>query len=252
LLYNPPLFLAALALPAFIRRYRRTAAAAALMIVPSLLFYSYLHYWPGGWCWGPRYQLYAVPVLLLPLLLAFGWTIRTVWRRFQQALLGVVLALGVFVQILGNAFYWDHYIRIGKEAREHWLGRPNRAGAYRPDRGGHCDDCFEDMFPLNWLPAFQPIEGHYWLLRHVVADDDWRSAEEDAPWHRYTTLNLNIASSYQRARIDWWVFLWMVDYPDYFWGGAILLGLLVLVFGWSAFVWARRVRRVRGPPQPSS
>jgi hypothetical protein len=60
------------------------------------------------------------------------------------------------------------------------------------------------MYVVNWLPAFQPIEGHLWLLRHVPWDHDYRRAEQDAPWHRYTRLNLDIAQSYRAARVDFW------------------------------------------------
>ena len=47
-------------------------------------------------------------------------------------------------------------------------------------------------------------KGIYWLLKHVPFGHDWVRAEKDAPWHRNTNLQVNIATMYPRARIDWW------------------------------------------------
>jgi hypothetical protein len=247
-LYCPPLFLAALALPRFLRRHPRTVIAAAVMIVPCLLFISYLLYWPGGWCWGPRYILFAVPVLLLPLATLLGSDLVRRYRRTAAVALALTFAAGVGVQVVGNAFYWDHFIRIAKDARDQWLGNPDRRGAYRPERGrGHCDDCFEDMNHLVWLPPFSPIQGNRWLLWHKLAGDDWKTAEKEAPWHRYTTINVNIQDSYDRSRIDWWVLLWLEDHPDFLKAGLGLFVVLVIIFGWSAARWARAVRLSRPP-----
>jgi hypothetical protein len=68
-----------------------------------------------------------------------------------------------------------------------------------------CFSCLEDLYPLQWLPAMQPIAGGWWLLRHKLARSDWKTAEADAPWKRYTSLTLDIEKSYARAQIDWWL-----------------------------------------------
>jgi hypothetical protein len=127
------------------------------------------------------------------------------WRwTARVAVVGAIVAAGVFVQLAGNAFFWDHYIRIQREARNRWLGEPNTRGTPFPDFGGVCGACFEDMHGMQWLPPFQPIEGHWWLLRHAPFHHDWITAEADAPWHRYTKLRLDIAATYAAARLDWW------------------------------------------------
>jgi hypothetical protein len=134
--------------------------------------------------------------------------LATRWkRRVATVLIAAALASGVFVQILGNAYYWDVYIRITKEARERWLGTANSTGTFTQQFGGGvCGPCFEDMHALHWLPPFQPIAGHWWLLRHAPRGHGWAEAEADAAWHRYTRLQLNIATTYARApgRADWW------------------------------------------------
>jgi hypothetical protein len=50
----------------------------------------------------------------------------------------------------------------------------------------------------------QPIEGHAWRLRHKLTRDDWRAAQRDAPWARYTSLTFDIREPYDYATIDWW------------------------------------------------
>jgi hypothetical protein len=52
------------------------------------------------------------------------------------------------------------------------------------------------MYAQTWLPPFSPIEGHLWLLRHVPAGHDAKTAEADAPWRRYTTLRLDIEDTF--------------------------------------------------------
>jgi hypothetical protein len=42
------------------------------------------------------------------------------------------------------------------------------------------------------------------LLRHKATGDDWKVAEADAPWKRYTSITTDISASYDGADIDWW------------------------------------------------
>lgn len=110
---------------------------------------------------------------------------------------------GGAVQILGNAYHWSDFTDVSIEAQHAWLGRPNVAGT--PLAPDPCFSCFEHLYPIQWLPPMQPIAGHWWLLRHQIAGDDWRTAEADAPWKRYTSLKLDIHRSYDGAQIDWWL-----------------------------------------------
>lgn len=203
-LYAPPLVVAVLGARDFGRRAPRAAAILLATILPVFLLYAKFPFWHGDFAWGPRYLVFACPVLLLPL--GF-WIDRPpgaarAWLR--PLVLGAALCAGVVVQIAGSAFYWDHFIRLSLAARPAWLGAANRQGAIGLDPGGQCHVCVEDLYQLHWLPAFQPIRGHLWLLRHVPFGHSWVVAEADAPWHPETTLTLPIAPSYARARVDWW------------------------------------------------
>jgi hypothetical protein len=248
-LYAPPLLLALVAAPRLLRHSARDWGWAALLTIgPVVLLYARTTFWHGDWCWGPRYLVFAVPVLFLPAVL---WADHAVLQvglgaRVRQGLALVVLAAGLGVQLLGSAFYWDHFLRIDHEARPQWLGRPNRAGASTPDRGGWCDPCLEDLYGVNWLPAFSPLEGHLWLARHVPFRHNAQQALEDAPWRRYTSLTLDIGRSYPRARVDWWI----LDYgkTKRRAGGLIMTGmLLVLAAGITLMIWRRRPATSRAP-----
>jgi hypothetical protein len=200
-LYTPPLALAVLGFPRFWRGQRWSALAMIATIVPVLLFYCCFPSWPGDWAWGPRYAVFAVPVLLLP---AVSFVAGA--RRPGRALAVALLVVGLGVQLLGNAFYWDHFIRIGLDVRTKWLGQPNRSAALTADKGGYCEGCFEDTYPTVWLGPFQPILGHLWLIRHVPFGHDWKRASQNAPWRRHTRLPIDAKATYDRVRVDHWLF----------------------------------------------
>ena len=232
-LYAPPLVLAALGLRRFWRQHRSTVLLMLATIAPLLLFYGRFPSWPGDWAWGPRYLVVAVPVLLLPVI---GFLPGLRWPG--RTLAACVLVLGICVQLLGNAFYWDHYLRIALEARTKWLGQADRTGSLTRDKGGFCEGCFEDVYPTVWLPPFQPILGHLWLLRHVPFEDTWQEASRDAPWRRHTRLDLDGRGTYQRVRMDHWLY----DTREHRLAGWLVLILLVGVGTGASVVFIRRTR----------
>lgn len=232
LLYSPPLILAVIGVPAAVRAHPRFGLALLTMVVPVFLVYASYRSWSGEWAWGPRFFVWAVPVLLVPI----AWVIDAATTRWRKAIVGAVVAAGITVQLLGCALYWDHFIRVAIDVKNQWLGQPNRSGSYIAERGrGHCDSCFEDTYELLWTPAFQPVSGHWWLVRSLARGDTPQQAQRDAPWRRYTTLDVNLATTYPRARIDWWGLLWLKDAPHTRLPGMVLL--LVFVAGLAFGVW---------------
>jgi hypothetical protein len=163
--------------------------------------------------------------------------------RVRKIVVGGVVAIGIVVQLLGASLYWDHFIRIAIETKNQWLGNPNRAGSYIPAKGrSHCDSCFEDTYELLWTPAFHPIRGHWWLVKSLARGADDRSAQADAPWRHYTTLEVNLAQTYPRARIDWWGLLWLRDAPH---TRGLGIGILLVLLGGLAvgiWLWVRGFR----------
>ena len=248
LLYSPPLVLALLGWPRAIREHRRLGIALALLVVPTFVTYCTYRSWSGDYAWGPRYFVWTVPVLLVGL----AWFVDEM-GRWKKALLGVALAAGIAVQLLGSALYWDHFIRIAMETQRQWLGRPNRSGAYIPEQGrGHCDSCFEDTYGILWAPAFQPIKGHWWLVKSLARGDaaDGAAAQQDAPWRRYTSMQVHLASTYARARLDWWGMLWIADARHTRGAGIVLLLLFAAGTAFGIWRWIRLHRS--GIPGPDA
>jgi len=212
-LYSPPVLAALWGARRLWHRRRAVAVAVLAVVTPVVLVYARYLFWSGDWAWGPRYLVFALPALLLPVAELFDTAAevktsslpvaRDAWsRRARRAAIVVLGVAGVAVQCLGNVFYWDDFINISRQAQQAWLGRPDVSGT--PLAPAPCFSCFEEVYGIEWLPPLQPIAGHWWLLRHKVAGDDWKVAEADAPWKRYTSVTPDIAASYDGADIDWW------------------------------------------------
>jgi hypothetical protein len=261
-LFSPPLLLSIYAWPRFWRARRRLAIVLLLVTLPAMLTAAGTQYWNGGLCWGPRVWLFAVPVGMLPLV---SWMDELVGRprsRLRGLALSIIAAValvGGAVQVLGNAFYWDHYLRFSQQTQRRWLGKPNRkATPLKNERKPHCEPCVEDMYAVVWVPAFQPILGHAWMMRHAIAETDPREALEDAPWRGYTELDLDVSSVISRRRFDWWGTLWMDKFPERKPAGLAFLGAFGLVFlsgVGASWLGLRRVRpeakaQPEGEPDP--
>lgn len=251
-LYSPPLLLGIVALPRMWREHRSACVISIAAIVPVLLAYS-RYKLNGDWSWGYRFCVFMTPVIALPVAVLIDAWMKQPPRRYRRLILAFAFAAGLSVQLLGQAFYWDHFVRISQDVRVAWLGSPNRSGAIIPTRSnGRCDGCFEDVHQLEWLPPFQPIVGHFWLLRSLIAGDDAAAAEANAPWHRYTSTTFNIKEPYNRARLDWWGMLWIKDFPQTRAIGIVLLLLMLAGTGWGIRLWLRAHRASRDTPDEAS
>jgi hypothetical protein len=243
-LYNPPLALSVLALPLLSRRHPALLWAILLTAGPIVCLYSKFVFWSGDWCWGPRYLLFVVPPLLIPAVFLVDEMLRA-RRRLALAGCAAVFLLGFLVQVVGASQYWDHFIRVSRIAQAQWLGSPNRKGALTPDHGGGCDPCFEDFHARNYTPAFQPIEGQWWYLKHRLRSDPWEVAAQDLPIRRYTNLDFPAARDwYLKPPWDWWKLDFVGRYRR---TGNLLLASFVV--GWlvGMTLWARGLLAARAP-----
>lgn len=204
-LFAPPLVLSLFAMRTTWQRKPQLLWVLGLCLPPVFYLYAKYEAWSGDWGWGPRYMVPLVGPLLLPGALLISKIGKLQTKRLWLVPVMALSISGVFVQILGNSFYWDHFIRISQEARNGWLGNPNRTGSKGVPRGASCDPCFEDFYPFQWLPAFQQIEGHWWMLKNVPFKRLSNEATLSAPWMRYTTMVVPIDRSYRQARVDWWL-----------------------------------------------
>jgi hypothetical protein len=247
-LYSPPLLVSLFAFLRFAKRFRHVVVAMVLTILPNLYVHSQTLSWSGDYAWGPRYTVFALAILLLPAgFLVEDWlaVAKAIQRWARVAVLAAVFLFGVGVTYLGNAIYWDHFIRIDAEATQSWLGVPNNRGDGVSAGGSLCSTCFEAIYSLHWLPPFNHILGNWWLLRHVPNEHDWVTAEKDAPWRRYTNLQLGIRESYARARVDWWFVDYKRTFPVLSWSLVILLPLLSAVM---LFLFLFEIRKATLPP----
>jgi hypothetical protein len=243
-LYNPPLVLSVLALPLVSRRNGALLWALLLTAGPIVCLYSKFVFWSGDWCWGPRYLLFAVPPMLIPGLYLVDELVHAK-RRLALGACAAVLALGIGVQVVGASQYWDHFIRYSKLTQAQWLGVPNRSGALTPDRGGACDPCFEDFYARNFTPAFQPIEGQWWLLKHHILGHSWPVAAQDLPLRRYTNLELQTARDwYLNPPWDWWKRDFVGRYQP---AGAYLWRFFITGLVVGILLWAYGLRRAAQP-----
>jgi hypothetical protein len=246
LLYSPPLFVTLVMLPRLWRTQRTACTAFLAAALPAFAIYA-SYKLDGDYAWGPRYTVFAVPVAGLGVAVA----IEAVAARWHRIALAGVIALGVGVQVLGNAFYWDHFIRLSMDVRTAWLGRPDRRGAMVPvGKDGRCQACFEDVHQLEWLPPFQPILGQLWLARAQLAGDSFAEAETYAPWRRQTSLSLasRFGDDYARVRLDWWGMLWLHDVRAYRRAGEALLLLLLAAQALAIRQWWLAHQGARDPP----
>lgn len=240
-LFSPPLVIACLGLPALGRKLGRARGLVLLaMVLWPVLFYSRFLSWSGDYAWGARYLVY----LIAPAMLGFAMWLegaRSIRRRVAAA---VLIGCGVFVQVLGSSIYWDTHIRMSMRVHAEWLGEPNRQGAAIDPAGRNlCDSCFEDMHGHQWLPPMSPISGHLWLLRHLAADHSYAEASGDAPWRRYTKLELKSPKDiYDHARLDWWGYVFLKDAPGARGLGWALFALFLLMLVGGAAMWTMAYR----------
>lgn len=117
-LYAPPLLLALIAFPRFLRQHLPEALCAILLVLTVLVFHARVSYWAGDGAWGPRYLVATLPFWML----ALGPSLAAWWaRRVTRALVLALSALGVLVTLLGLTINFDSYIQLEpREAVRHF------------------------------------------------------------------------------------------------------------------------------------
>jgi hypothetical protein len=232
-LYSPPLLLAPAAWVAYARARRARAVLLGALAGVVILTDAKFRYWHADYCWGPRLLVPLVPTLMLPLAPWIEGALRR-GRRAARALgVGALVGAGLWVQLLGGAFYWDHYIRIAIAVKDQ-TGAPGWYG--------------EDLHHCHFIPQFSPLVGHAWMLRHVAREDTAATIGEDAPWRRVAPGRVNLASEWPGVRLDWWVLDWAPARSARRW----MVGTLALLVGLGGWAAAGARRRLRASPTERS
>lgn len=202
-LYCPPLIFALLGLPVLWRRERLAAGAAAAVLGYHLLLYSAWTDWPGGWCWGPRFLLAALPVAWL----AVPSCLECLRHRHALTAAATVIALlGFAVQVLAvSTFYMAHLDRVYAQK-------------------GRVSDSY-----YRW--ADSPILGAITTLRHLHWTPLDRSRLTKADNRTAVTEELKAEL---RNTLDLWpAYLRRFGFGKWVWG-VFALGLLTWVGLWLA------------------
>lgn len=120
--YAPPVLLALWAGPAWSRHSPHEAIFCLLAFVPSVLLLSSFYQWWGGICWGPRYLVPFIPLILLPL----GFALQTLWKCHLPGRLAIVLLVGAGIAFQIPAVLADYSLYIS--ALKTQLGDPPETG----------------------------------------------------------------------------------------------------------------------------
>ncbi len=105
--YNPILFAALIALPAFFRRHRIEAGVVCGVVLANVAFYAPWYLWWAGHAWGPRFLVAILPLAILPLAQAIAAAARS---RALAVSLALLAAASVTVQALGVAVSFNLYL----------------------------------------------------------------------------------------------------------------------------------------------
>ena len=146
--------------------------------------------------------------------------------RLRRWAFGALVAAGVAVQLLGASIYWDHYIRA-------LIAVKDQTGA-----GGWFQ---EHLSHGHYIPAFSPLRGQWWLLRHLVHDDP--ELDHDAPWKSIVPYPANMSDTWTRERLDWWLLEYVQGGDARPKVGAALLLLMLAATAATGVVALRRPRR---------
>lgn len=116
LLFAPVLISAAIGWPALLKAHRREALTALGAIAGLYCLIAPFGLWPGGYCYGPRYLLPALPLMMLGLLM------RSPSPR--KGIDVVVLGLASFViNVRGTFPSWESWARHPLEDWFPWLAK---------------------------------------------------------------------------------------------------------------------------------
>lgn len=111
-LYAPPVLMGLVGLKAFARKHRAEFLLASAVVVYVFVLYSSWWAWHGGWCWGPRFLVPIIPLLLLPAFIGP----RMGGRRWVGLALALVVA-GFLVQVgavlINYTAAYDYWIKTG-------------------------------------------------------------------------------------------------------------------------------------------
>lgn len=107
-LFSPVLLLSIPAFWLFARRHAAEAAVCAGLTMVYLVVYGLYLFWHGDSSWGPRYMVFVMPFLVLPLAALLDWVAQPAHARWRAAVAALAV-LSVLVELLGVLINFDIY-----------------------------------------------------------------------------------------------------------------------------------------------
>lgn len=147
--------------PRFVRRFPVESAFVAGSLLALLVTYARWYMWEGGWCWGPRFLVPLVPLLMLPIGALFQELPRGAAPR---ASIAVAIGLALVVTVDGwivNTMDFHNWVKLTHEFRAQEFAAAGVDGYY-------------DLVRWDW--RFSPLVAHWsfpvrdaFLLPHAMA-----------------------------------------------------------------------------------
>jgi hypothetical protein len=199
--FCPVLALGVAGWSAFFRRYPREAALCGALALGNLLLAASWHSWVGGWSWGPRLLVPAIPLWLLPAGLAFGGSPSA---RAWASVAGLVL-VSVVVQVPGVLVKDQQIHHIG----QNMLTEPERAA-----------------FPANWPAAWIMLKHKLTRPDEVYSVDEFGlPSDRHLDLTRYRTFNgLNLWTEHISRQFNM---------PSIRWLPLFSLAAVLILGGWA-------------------
>jgi len=169
--YCPPIVLAVVGLRRAVKRWPQEAWAIAAVFFGYLIIYASWRFWGGGWSWGPRFLLPAIPGLAALLGLLEG--------RWAKALV-VLTAVGFLVNAPTLVSFYERYYAEALES-----GISERA--------------------LLWSPADAPLLHAWGAARRQTRDAKTQDVRAMFGERRGSAMTIESSRALRVVAVWWWV-----------------------------------------------
>jgi hypothetical protein len=219
-LYAPILLASVAAIPAWLRTRSRDLRLIAIPTLTTLCVSACWWAWAGDWSWGPRLLTPILPLACLPV-------IDHLSRQRARLPVMALAALGLYVQLLSLTVEASSYLKTTRPMTKALVGKQFGSVMIR-----------DGILPVHFVPEFNPIVGHQWLLIRYLQQSPW-TEQSYYPWRSLGILSWRPEGDPTPAHLDFWI--------DASSSRAALmvetaLGLLALALG--VMLW-QHVRRLR-------